>query len=201
MNNFFDNPDTKWVRPHGALHFYAVPERSNNIQESYQQITAALRDFPYLALQPQEYLHVTLRRLEVYEGQEPDRWDDLLKDLEERLSALSRFDLQFTSPVLTPASVAAESVAPSGWHELQAAFVAAFSSAGLDHVLTPAPPIPHYSLAYSKEKAEAAPLQAALGKQIYSSSMTVETVNLVSVDQDREAGIFSFRTLKSWPLR
>lgn len=201
MNNFFNQADTFWRRPYGALHLYALPEHETGVLDTYTELTSILSDFTNLAVQPAEFLHVTLRRLEVYEGEEPEGWNNLKSDLTRHLADVSQFELRFDAPVLAPASVAAQAETHDEWNTLQRVVSDSFSRNNLSEVLTPAPAIPHYTLAYSKQKSEKTPVQNALRDSHLSSSMLVKDVCLVSVDQNRETGIFSFRTLEKWPLK
>src|SRR5690625_2388779 len=201
VNNFFDQADTFQRRPYGALHLYALPEYETGVFDAYAEIAPRLRHFTNLAIQPAEFLHVTLRRLEIYEGEEPDGWDTLISDLAQQIANADQFELQFNGPVLAPASVAAQATPNRKWHALQQSIADSFSRAGLAKLLTAAPSIPHYTLAYSRERAAKSPIENALRDSHFSSSILIKNICLVSVDQDRQTGIFSFRTLNKWSLK
>ncbi|MBF1731744.1 MAG: hypothetical protein HXP06_08185 [Trueperella pyogenes] len=75
--------------------------------------------------------------------------------------------------------------------------------AGLGEALTDPPFGPHFSLAYAvagTSSEEDRALADALHALKTDNSMECSQIALVEVDQDQEAGIFSFRPLYTWTV-
>lgn len=201
MLRFFDLPTTQWTRLTGCLHIYALPAALAPIRREFGEMVAGLDGLPGLGLQPERFMHVTIQRLDSYE---PDlaspRWRQLLATLPEVLLEHSPFEVNFAAPGARSHAVEAIGPVTREWTSLLDDIRAVFVQCGLADVLTPPPPAPHFSLAYSLTDLDDEVVAAALAPIARQTSFEVDTVALVAVDQDQDAGIFAFDPFSTWPL-
>lgn len=201
MQRFFDLPHAKWRRMDRCLHLYAIPEASSGLLSASENATTALRGIQGIEVQPSEYIHVTLQRLDAYEEEVgAPAWRKLLAEAPSVLSRRRSFELAFERPRVM--SHAVEAVAEGGLH--WARLIADLRQLMLAHlgpgVLVPPPLVPHYSLAYCTEDRSDEPVESALKNTAARTSMKIAEVSLVSVTQAPREGRFSFEVLERWPL-
>lgn len=202
MQRFFDRTDTHWRRLDRCLHLYALPDPSDDLVGATLNVAGTLRDLDGIGIQPPEFLHVTLQRLDAYEEDlSDDRWQRLLSTAPKVFAARPALKLDFAKP--RAMSHAVEAVADGGvkWAALIASIRQLILGSGLPvSTLTPAPVVPHYTVAYCTQERGDGPITAALKRSGTTTSMRIREVSLVSVTQAPDAGIFSFDVLERWPL-
>jgi len=203
MKRFFDQPITKWRQLERCLHFYALPVGESTIIEGTRRPAAALGKLPGIGIQPPQYLHVTLQRLDAYEEDlSSPQWRRLLNDAPVEMRAHESFNLRFEPP--KPLSHAIEAVAHGGheWSSLLTRLRRLTLTAGLPlSTLTPIPPAPHFTLAYCTDDREDEDAVESLNLSgAGPTMMRIEEVALVSVTQRPDAGVFTFDVLERWPL-
>ncbi|WP_341947123.1 2'-5' RNA ligase family protein [Microbacterium sp. LWH11-1.2] len=201
MQRFFDLPHAQWRRMDRCLHLYAIPEPSSELLSASDEAIAALREIQGIEVQPPEFVHVTLQRLDAYEEDlRAPAWRKLLAAAPSVLSHRRTFELAFEKP--RAMSHAVEAVAEGGVH--WARLIADIRQMVLAHlpdgVLVPPPLVPHYSLAYCTEDRSDEPVESALKPTATRTRMRVAEVSLVSVTQAPREGRFSFDVLERWPL-
>lgn len=200
MQRFFDRPDTWWRQPGGCLHLYALPAAGAAVLDDFVDATSALAALPGLGVQPPEYLHATVQRLDAFVHEMTDeRWEHAWSSLERALAEHPPFELSFSPPRPGTHAVEAVARATDPWDRLGADVRGTLVSAGLGHVLAPAPYAPHYTLAYCVAETPEEEVRAALAGAT-ATAFTVDRLSLVSVEQDRDAGVFRFETLSEWRL-
>ncbi|MFT4134932.1 2'-5' RNA ligase family protein [Microbacterium sp.] len=201
MRRFFDRDDTKWRRLDGALHFYVCPPPGDALFAAYEAAARSLEPIEELAVQPAEYLHMTMQRLDAYPDEiGGDAWATALGRIGESVAALEPFDVEFEAPRANTHAVEAVGAPSASWAALLDGLRRAFLSAGLGDVLMAPPYGPHYTVAYCLDDTAAEPVSRALQRAARRSSMRVDRVSLVAVDQRPEQGIFTFDTLREWTL-
>lgn len=201
MQRFFDRPDTRWRHPGGCLHLYALPASDAAVLDAFVDTSSALAAVPGVGAQPPEYLHVTVQRLDAFVHElDDERWAHAWATLEHALAERRPFELRFAPP--RPGAHSVEAVAPAteDWHSLGGDVRDALLGADLGHVLTPPPYAPHYTVAYGVAPTPDDEIRAALDGTATTTSLTVDRLSLVAVDQDRDRGIFRFETLSEWRL-
>ncbi|WEV46994.1 2'-5' RNA ligase family protein [Bifidobacterium sp. ESL0690] len=204
MRRFFDRADTKWRRLDGAIHLYALPEPHEKVTEKAKMEDRALADIAGLAVQPVDYLHMTLQRFDLYRDEISDeQWKQLDEELTSRIGALSAFDVAFNKPQVRQAAI--EVVGKDGveWQKLVDAIRDAFSASGLGDSLTDQPFGPHYTLAYCSSDTDAhtdAKVQKILDEVSVETTMHVSRAWMVAVNQSPQEGVFRFRKMKEWHL-
>lgn len=199
MLPFFDRPDTRWRQPQECLHVYAIPPDAAAVRSEFEAIASALSGIPNLACQPTRYMHATVQRLDAFESEV--HVESLADRLALAVAAQVPFELEFAPP--TPGTHAVEVIGTAGfeWRSLTTAVRTAIADAGLASTLTPPPAAPHYSVAYCRSVVDDHEVTRALAAVERSSRFTVESLALVSVDKDVEAGGVRFRVLRELPLR
>jgi len=202
MLPFFDRPDTKWRDLKGCLHFYLVPSIDDPVRDDFGQMVASLHGLPGVGVQPVQYMHVTVQRLNAYI---PDRHLPAFADFEQSLqsvfASIPSFELSFSKPEIRREAVEAISNPNQSWEQIVGILRSELMAAGLTDFLEAIPFAPHYSLAYGTKHSDDALTAAALEFVAKSTSFWVNKVHLVAVDQDPESGIFSFQTLREWELK
>jgi hypothetical protein len=198
---FFDRPDTHWRAPQRCLHVYALPAEGAGIRTDFEAISSALIGIPSLARQPNQYLHATVQRLDAFEEEVAGGAGIALADaLESAVTAHLPFELEFAPPVAGTHAVEAIGTAGWEWRSLTESVRAAITDVGLASALTPPPAAPHYSVAYCRTAVADREVADALAIVERPSRFTVESLALVSVDKDVEAGGVRFRVLRELPL-
>lgn len=198
---FFDQPAASWRSDKGCLHLYVQPAADAPILGDFARMAAQLSGISGLGIQPVEYMHLTLQRFDAFTHDLSDeRWRRLLRILPEVLRAHSPFAVTFAPP--GPNSHAVEAVGqPSPeWESLLADVRAAVADCGLARALTAPPSAPHYTVAYSIDRTVDAEAESALAPVATATKLAIEQVMLVAVDQDPDAGSFSFERLYEWKL-
>nr|WP_297429527.1 2'-5' RNA ligase family protein [uncultured Actinotalea sp.] len=200
MQRFFDRPDTHWRQPGGCLHLYALPAPGAAVLEAFTEAASALEALPGLGIQPRRYMHVTVQRLDAFVPEnEDERWGRAWQSLEEVLVEHRPFELHFAPPRAGTHAVEAVAQPTDRWDRLGNDVRGALASAGLAHVLAPPPYAPHYTLAYCVADTPDEEVREALAGAT-ATSLTVDRLSLVAVDQDRDSGVFRFETLSEWGL-
>lgn len=201
MRRFFDRPDTHWRSLKDCLHVYAVPSETAALRDDFIAMATALEHVPALGHQGVEHLHMTVQRLDAFVDEvAPDEMTALLAGLDRAARAIEPFELSFDAPDVT--SHAIQSICPtnSAWDALTEGVRSAVRSAGLEAALTPPPTLPHYTLAYGIAEVpdeEIVPILRSSGRP---TAALVDTVSLVSVDQDPVEGAFRFTVLREFSL-
>jgi 2'-5' RNA ligase len=196
---FFDRPDTRWRLPRECLHVYAIPPRAAVVRREFEAIASALSGIPSLACQPTRYMHATVQRLDAFESEV--HVESLADRLELAVAAHVPFELEFAPPTAGTHAVEVIGTAGFEWRSLTTAVRGAITDAGLASTLTPPPDAPHYSVAYCRSVVDDQEVTRALAAVERPSTFTVESLALVSVDKDVEAGGVRFRVLRELPLR
>lgn len=198
--SFFDLPDSQWRSFDDCLHIYAYPDLDHPLRRQFAEAATALHGQPNLGIQPEPYLHVTVQRFDAFEAEvQGIAFVSLAEAIADRLEEVPPFELRFAAPRVGRHWIDAPGEPSAGWTGLVAGVRDACRSVGLGHILTPAPTHPHYTIAYASGDFDADRAERAL-RASAESSFWVGGVSLVSVDQDREAGRFTFRSLVDWPL-
>ena len=201
MQRFFDRADTEWRRPSGCLHFYALPAAGEPLRRDFRSASSALSAVSGLGRMPEAYLHVTVQRLDAYADDLADpRWQAFLEALGPVLQLLPEFEIRFAPPTVRSHAVEAVGGLSLQWSALVATIRQTLADAGLRQVLTASPYAPHYTVSYCVEETDDAVIRQRLEPAAKPSAMRLSTVSLVAVDQDREAGVFSFETVRDWAL-
>lgn len=201
MRRFFDRPDTKWRSLNNCLHIYAVPSEDAALRDDFVAMATALAHIPALGHQAVEHVHMTVQRLNAFVDEvAPDVMTALVEELDRAACVAEPFELDFDAPDVT--SHAIQSIAPqsSAWDFLTEGVRSAVRTAGLGAALTPPPPLPHYTLAYGVAELpddEIIPSLVATGR---ATTAVVDTISLVSVDQDPVEGAFRFAVLREFSL-
>jgi hypothetical protein len=198
---FFDLPTTQWSTLTGCLHLYALPAAGDPIRSQFDDMAVVLADVPGLGLQPERFMHVTVQRLDAYEPDLADeRWGRLLAALPEALREHSPFQATFAEPRARSHAIEAIGPVTPEWSSLLEHVRSVIAQCGLASALTMPPPAPHYSLAYSLAELDDELFEAALAPVARRSAFEIDSLALVAVDQDPDAGIFAFEPLSTWRL-
>lgn len=202
MERFFHRPDTHWRRLSGALHFYVNPPLDGELIATHHRVGATLERFPGLAVQPGEYVHMTLQRLDAYEDElDPEAWAAFERRLGERLAQRGAFTVEYAPATPNGHAVEAMGAPTPAWRELVDDIRDELAAAGFGEVLTPAPYGPHYTHAYCVADTDDDDVRLALREAGEDrTGMLVDEVALVAVDQHPDDGTFTFDTLTRWPL-
>lgn len=207
MKRFFDRLDTHWPREHGALHLYALPEAGDPIIEHMRKEGEALQSrgkWDGVALQPPEYLHMTLQRLDLYRNQlSQEQWSALCVKMSDVAKRHSPFSVDFRVPEVRGEAAEALGSESSEWQKLVDDIRAGLADAGLGSSLTDPPFGPHYTFAYCSKDTDSDAdkrLQHTIDEVCVPQSMQVKTLYLVAVNQYPEEGVFRFTKLHGWPL-
>lgn len=200
MKPIFDRVDAKWRRLEGALHFYALPAANDSAVKEFDRSVRPLRSFPGLAVQPREFLHLTLQRLDAYADEiDAATWEALADGVASCLAGIGPFEIDFAPPAVHETAVECVSGGSHGWSAVLAALRAAVAEAGLGRALTDPPTGPHYSLAYSTQPTDSAAVARQLVDPGAPTSIRITSVHLVAVTQ-RADGVFAFVPLREWKL-
>lgn len=201
VHRFFDLPSTRWRQLSGCLHLYAWPESHAPVRADFARMSASLERISALGLQPEQFMHVTMQRFDAYDSDlSSPAWRALVDALPGVMAAHRPFTLEFAHPRAMSHAVEAIGAVTPEWTSLMADIHAAVEECGLASVLTEPPRAPHFTIAYGLADTDAALVDAALAAAAVPTSFGLDRVALVSVDQDRRAGTFSFRPLASWAL-
>lgn len=204
MRRFFGRPDTRWRHQDGALHLYALPEHDKKLIQTVSNVDDMLRLFPQVAIQPLDYIHMTLQRLDLYRDEiEDDQWEFLTNQLGIGIGRLQSFQEGFIQPCVHCAAVEVVGKSRGEWQILVDCIREAFRASGLSIALTDQPFGPHYTLAYcvrDTDKATDRRIQHELDQVSTETCMCIKRVWLVSVCQSPQEGVFRFRRLMQWPL-
>ncbi len=201
MERFFDRPDTHWRRLSGALHFYAMPPAGGELLEVHHRVGEALGGFPGLAVQPDEYVHMTLQRLDAYADEvDADAWAAFEARLGDLLATREPFTVEYAPAAPHGQAIEAIGRLTLAWRELVDDLRITLTASGFEGLLTPAPYGPHYSHAYCTSTTDDDAVREALRDAGTPTRMTVDKVALVAVHQHPETGIFAFDTLAVWGL-
>ncbi|WP_368498297.1 hypothetical protein [Herbiconiux sp. A18JL235] len=201
MQRFFDRADTEWRRPSGCLHFYALPAEGEQLRRDFRSVSSALSTVPGLGRMPEEYLHVTVQRLDAYADDLDDpEWVSTLDSLGPALGLLPGFEVRFAPPTVRSHAVEAVGGLSLHWSALVATIRQTLADAGLRQTLTASPYAPHYTVSYCIEETDDAVIRHHLSPAAKPTAMGLSSVSLVAVDQDREAGVFRFETIREWAL-
>lgn len=201
MRNFFDLPTTHWPRLSGCLHLYAWPEAEAPVRQHFSRMAKALQAFPGLGLQPEPFMHVTLQRFDAFESDlQSPAWARLLEVLPGVLEAHRPIALEFSPPRSMSHAVEALGEATSAWKSLLVDLRATVDDCGLGGSLTQPPAVPHFTVAYALESVDDALVDSALQPAAIPTGFELNRVSLVSVEQNRQAGMFSFAPVASWRL-
>lgn len=201
MRPFFDQHSTRWRSLTGALHLYACPQSDDPLLRTYRKEADALSSFDGLKVQPERYVHMTLQRLDAYREQiDPERLSQLTACLAQELPTLSPFVVSFAGASARPHAVEAVGEPSDPWVELVESIRGAVERAGLGSTLTESPYGPHYTVAYCVADTADSSIEAALAPVAARTTMKIDRVSLVAVDQLPDQGIFTFDTMAEWPL-
>lgn len=204
MRRFFDRADTKWRSLNGAIHLYALPEPHEAVTEKAKMEDLALAGIEGLAVQPADYLHMTLQRFDLYRDEiSDDQWKQLGEELTSRIGALRAFDVAFNKPQVRQAAIEVVGKDSVGWQKLVDSIRDAFSASGLGDSLTDQPFGPHYTLAYCSSDTDTqtdAKVQNILDEVSVETTMHVNSAWMVAVDQSPQEGVFRFKKMKEWHL-
>ncbi|RBP99470.1 2'-5' RNA ligase [Bifidobacterium xylocopae] len=156
-------------------------------------------------MQPPQYLHVTLQRLNLYRDQlSEDQWLSFLGALDAAAQSVSEFKLGFSLPRVHGEAVEAFGTPRRGWDNLVDAIRTALGRAGFQTALTDPPFGPHYTFAYCTAdtgQENDTHIQKVLDQVCQPQSMVVDSMHLVAVNQYPDEGVFRFDRLHSWPLK
>ncbi len=202
MRRFFDQHTTRWRKLTGALHLYVCPPPDDHLFDTFRREAAALTPFHQLAIQPERFVHMTLQRLDAYrEELEPHDLARLGASLGDELGELESFQVTYAGATVRERAVEAIGQPSDQWADLVWHIQRAVDVAGLGHTLAEPPFGPHYTLAYCVEDVLDSDIETRLAAVATSTTMAVDKVTLVAVDQHPDKGIFTFDTLAQWPLR
>ncbi|WEV64265.1 2'-5' RNA ligase family protein [Bifidobacterium sp. ESL0732] len=205
MRRFFDQPVTRWRNPKGALHVYALPKPDSDLVNDARRADQVLKDVPQLAIQPLDYLHMTLQRLDLYRSDLDDKqWERLLTELESRITELDAFGIDFVKPQVRQTAVEVVGKERVKWQQLVDSIREAFKGSGLGSAVMEPPFGPHYTLAYcvqDADKATDSQIQRKLDEVSVETNMHINQVWLVEVTESPKEGVFSFDRLAKWSLR
>lgn len=185
------------------MHFYAVPAPGSAVRAASDTAARALHGQRGLGIQPDEYVHVTIRRLDAFETELARTELERLRDAAERVFGdVPAFSLDFAAPRAMAHAIEASGEANDGWRTLQEAVDAVVEGARLEGNAVPPPERPHYTIAYCVEDMnDDAAIDAVLRATARPARFEVDHVALVSVAQDATRGMFSFDVLETWMLR
>lgn len=200
MRRFFDRPDTHWPSLCGALHFYALPPAGGTLLAAHDRVGRALGAHPGLAVQPAEYVHMTLQRLDAYRNQLDESWARAERHLAEVLARSAPFRVTFAAPAPHGEAVEAIGEPNPDWERLVGVLRGALTASGLGGLLTPAPYGPHYTSAYCVADTDDQDVVRTLAGVGEPTEFVVDEVALVAVDQHPDEGVFTFETLQRWSL-
>lgn len=204
MRRFFDREDTQWRNLTGALHLYVELKHDRKLVRSSLSSTECLKDFSALAIQPIEYLHTTVQRLDLYrhELSETD-WEDLCDNLRSRYSRLPQFPIMFSKPRVSQEAIESIGTETNQWKALLRETKNSFLDCDLEEALTEPPFAPHYTLAYCVKNTDPtydSKVCQRLEKYSTETSIVVSKIVLVAVDQSPTEGVFRFRRIIDFPL-
>ncbi|MFT3860439.1 2'-5' RNA ligase family protein [Micropruina sp.] len=201
MHRFFDRPDTRWRSLHGALHFYVLPPAEGSLLATHDRVARALHVHPGLAVQPAEYVHMTLQRLDGYRPEiDDDTWAVADRRISEAVSRTPQFCVEYAAPRPNGHAVEAIGSPNPQWQRLVEAIRSAVTASGLGGMLTPAPYGPHYTSAYCVADTDDAAVVDSLRGVGHPTDLVVDDVALVAVDQFPDEGVFTFEVLRTWSL-
>lgn len=204
MKRFFDRPDTHWRNLSGALHVYALPDANSYLVKEARETASWLNGAVELAVQPVDYLHMTIQRLDLYREEIPSEiWDELTNHLAMSVADIESFDVEYAPATVRAGAIEAVSDENPSWKRLVDAVRESFCNVGLKHALVDPPFGPHYTVAYCVQDTDAQRDDelCQLLVDAPATSMRVSSVDLVAVDQSPEEGVFRFSSLMHWPLR
>ena len=147
-----------------------------------------------LAVQPVDYLHMTIQRLDLYREEIPaEIWDELTNHLAMSVADIESFDVEYAPATVRAGAIEAVSDENPSWKGLVDAVRESFCNVGLKHAL----------VAYCVQDTDAQRDDelCQLLVDAPATSMRVSSVDLVAVDQSPEEGVFRFSSLMHWPLR
>lgn len=204
MKRFFDTPPAEWASPRGKLHVYAVPPAP--VQELAAEYHAAMRRHPRLvSIQPPQWLHMTVQLIDVHQADvEPCVLDKLAAVLRTELAGVPVFHLTMGPAVIGVHGITLRTPPPADeFTALVQHTRTAITDVLGDAAVAPggANQNPHASLGYGVAAGDSDPLIRDLN-DLWRAPVTfaVDEVQLVAVDQDATAGIYTWTTLATIPL-
>lgn len=201
MKPFFNRPDTKWRNLRGALHFYVLPKEDSNVLDVYEHTVQALSGFPGLAVQPAQYVHMTLQRLDAYANEfTAAQWDAWHESLTSLFAQVEPFTVDISAAEPKGHAVEAIGTTVPSWHKIIAGIRESLIDHQLGHFLTEPPFGPHYTVAYCTTTTDDEAVKEALAPVSSDTQFAVEKVSLVAVEQRPDDGIFTFDRLHAWQL-
>lgn len=195
MKRFFDRKDTNWKSLIGALHVYVVLKSNSNIVKKTISISESIKYNKSIAIQPEEYLHMTVQRLDLYKD---DLSDEKLRVLIENLrnvtNLITPFNVEFEKPAVRNEAIEVISKKNEQWDNLVDMVRNAICESGLSDYLTDPPFGPHYTVAYCVKNTE--PNEDKTLKSVLDNfsnyDFEISSIDLVAVNQKPYDGIFEF---------
>ncbi|MDQ0615179.1 hypothetical protein QF046_002820 [Microbacterium sp. W4I4] len=165
------------------------------------ELSNALRTTPGIAVQPLEYVHLTVQRLESYADEFSDTdFAYALTRIGEALTRTPAFELSFAPAAVRERAIEATSAESAGWGELVRVIRDVSRASGLADEVPSPQHAPHYSLAYCVSETSDGSADKVLSEMARSTTCSVKEVSLVAVDQRPDLGIFTFETIERWTL-
>ncbi|AZA13112.1 hypothetical protein ACFPVT_00100 [Corynebacterium choanae] len=200
MQRFFGTPSTEWDHLDGQLHVYHVPAADSPLSRAMADTAAQLAAIDSIAIQPVPYFHATIQLLDWnLHTVSQSQVDTLIDTLHQATATVAALDLTFAAPVIRPYAVETVATVTRQWDQLVTTVRNACTAVGC--VLPAAPYGAHMSLAYGIAEGPDSAIDQAMTPSGFPVSHTIDDLHLVSVTQNRAAGVFEFDQLARFTLR
>jgi len=191
-----------WPRPgrhqgREQVHWHVLFHDQPQVQELAREAQQRLAGLPGLDLVPAEWLHMTV--LIVGFADEMESEEALIGHARNHLSRVAPTTVTFGRILYHPEAIML-GVRPGGALDpvLGAVQDATLAATGHHGVVEHQPWTPHVTVAYGNASRPAAPIIAALGRQLPPRELTIRTVSLVA--QKQVGHIWQWRSLAEVPL-
>jgi 2'-5' RNA ligase len=184
---------------HEQLYWHILFNDNPELQKLATAGQERLVPFTGLHLTPQQWLHLTVLAVGPAEDFTAADTNEMIGYAHQLLSGISPVKVTFSKVLYHPEAIVL-GISPD--HALDPVFTAIRDATHCvterDDTSEDAPWIPHVTLAYSTSAQPAAPIIAALGHELSSGEVTIETVNLVI--QDGPERLWNWRSIAEVPL-
>lgn len=189
MDTFFSSP-TSYIGGEGQIHIYALPD--HNFAQLAAPYVKSLSNIDCVGVQPANSYHATVLRLQPADT----NIAVLAQSLRNCLRGTQTVKIELQSPIIKNNSVLCIGEKTPAWDNLTNAVLSA-CQAVLGKVGTPyVPPFgPHITLAYGIKAGDDNSILPYLGEAHKFATLNIDSLAIVRVFQDRDAGTYTFSHL------
>lgn len=184
----------------GRLHVYFVLDPATPLSQAMADISTQMHGFSCLASQPINYYHATVQQFSTYVQDLTEHTLERLQvQLGNALSQLEPFTLTFQVPEARRYAVETIAQPHPSWDAVVGAVrEAARVTTGSD---LPDPPFgPHMTLSYGVGDGDNEEINRQITAAGFPIDQSIAHLDLVSVDQNRQSGVFEFESLCRFAL-